>query len=234
MTETDIANIALGKIGGAGDQISGNAFLSSIDDTDKVSLWVNTQFPYVRQLVITDLAIAKCPFREATKFADLGAALVAASAPEMGQWQYAFNLPGDYLSMVRQFNENYMQDRHLPEHERKFEVVPNKNTDGLVLLTNDLTNVVDAGSSDSAYIEYSFDLTNTGIWSTALVDCVATRLAAEAAPIISKPDLRTPMLAEYDNFIVPQAQAFNRSQSNNNARKIHNYLGGRNTLLRQI
>lgn len=235
MTETEVANIALGKIGGAGDQIDGDAFIDDIDaGTDKVTNWIKLQFPVIRKLVITDLAIAGCPFQEASKFADLGAELSADDAPEFAQWEHVFNLPGDYLSMIMQFDEANVQQRYKPEFQRKFEVKPNKAADGHVLMTNDYTNVVSGGSANSAFIEYAFDLTNTGIWSISLIDCVSTRLAAEISPIVQKPEQRIPMLTEYDRFTALQAQAFNRTQSNNNARKIPDFRGGRNRTIRTI
>ncbi len=74
----DIANNAAGKIGGFGDQLNGEAFITAAllaADADKVSIWFNDKYPVIRKKVIEDFAALKCPFRETQKFADLGADL---------------------------------------------------------------------------------------------------------------------------------------------------------------
>ncbi len=75
MALVDIANNAGGKIGGFGDQISGEAFITAVllaANADKVSNWINIKYPVIRKKVIKDFAAMGCPFREALKFADLG------------------------------------------------------------------------------------------------------------------------------------------------------------------
>ena len=233
MTETDIANIALGKIGGAGDADSATAFIRSINGTDLVSTACKRFFPVCRRLVIAELAVLKTPFRETAKFKDLGTELD--TDVEIGQWQYAFNLPGDFLSMSMQFDESRMSERHNQNYQFRFDVVANAAQDGYILLTNDLSNYNDSAQQDSAFIEYAFDLKKTGAWSEGMVDCIATRLAAMLVPIVGKGiSVRSLMMQEYKLVAIPFAQSFSQAQSNNSARTITNFLGGRNTTLRGV
>jgi hypothetical protein len=71
-TELSIANNALGRIGGAGDQLNGEAFLEDLNGTDRVTTWINLKYPQIRKKVQKDFAAKKCPFVEGLKFADLG------------------------------------------------------------------------------------------------------------------------------------------------------------------
>ena len=233
MTETEIANIALGKIGGAGDQLAGNAFIRSINGTDIVSTACKRFFPHCRQLVISEMAALKTPFRETAKFKDLGTELD--TDVEIGQWEYAFNLPGDFLSMSMQFDESRMEERHTINYQYRFDVVANNNQDGYILLTNDLCNYNDDGEADSAFIEYAFDLKKTGAWSEGMIDCIATRLAAMLCPVVGRGiEIRRAMMQEYKLVAIPFAQSYSQAQSDNSARTIPDYLGGRNRTLRGI
>jgi hypothetical protein len=235
MTETEIANLALGLIGGAGDQLTGGGFLSSIDDDDRISTWCKANFAICRRRVISDLAARKTPFRETSKFADLGSALDSDDLPETGQWEYAFNLPSDCLAVVMQFDELYMKDRFQSVHQYNYEVITNKAESGKILLTDDLCNLDDDGAQTSAFIEYVFDQSNTGMWSEAFITCFITLFASLVAPVVGK-DIKVhqDMLYEYIQAAVPVAQSFNQSQFNNQTRITTNYLGGRNSTLRVV
>lgn len=233
MTESDIANLALGKIGGAGDADSATAFIGSINGTDKVSTACKRFLPVCRRLVIAELAVLKTPFRETAKFKDLGTELD--TDVETGQYVYVFNLPGDFLSMSMQFDETRMSERHNQNYQYRFDVVANAAQDGYLLLTNDLSNYNSTGQQDSAFIEYAFDLKKTGAWSEGMVDCIATRLAAMLVPIVGAGiSVRQLMMQEYKLVAIPFAQSFSQAQSNNSARTIPNFLGGRNSTLRGL
>ena len=232
-TETDVANIALGKIGGGGDSDNTSAFITSINGSDKVSQACKRFFPHCRQLVISEMAVLKTPFRETAKFKDLGSELDA--DVEVGQWEYAFNLPGDFLSMSMQFDESRMSERHNQNYQYRFDVVANNSQDGYILLTNDLCNYNDDGEADSAFIEYAFDLKKTGAWSEGMIDCIATRLAAMLCPIVGQGnEVRRAMMQEYKLVAIPFAQAYSQAQSNNSAYTVPNFLGGRNETLRGL
>jgi len=310
MALVDIVNNALGKIGGAGDQISGEAFITAAllaADADKVSIWVNDKYPVIRKKIIADFAVMKCPFREALKFADLGDDMkqddvkitsVVSSAgvvtvttatvhgrstgdtvfladiegtlvtslngttktitvvdttsftlddvtgtaswvhtassgivsycPEIGQWKYVFNLPSDYFCMVRHCDEAYTVVNGVRK-EYQFQTILNRDGDGFIMLTNDLTN----DDADGAYIEYCIDQDDTDLFSDAFTECIATLLAAELCPVIGRNlKIRQQLLVEYDRYTVPNAQAYNQSQFNNQARTVPDYSGGRSDVLR--
>ena len=225
VSETDIANLALGKIGGAGEENSGNAFISSIDDDDKISQWCKLNFPRVRRKVISDLAARKCPFRATVRFLDPGAALD--SYPEIGEWQYAFNLPGDCLEVTRQFYESAIRSRaaYGPViYENQWETIANSSGSGLVFLTDTLSNL----DGDGVFIEYVFDNANTGSFTESQIDCIATLLASEVCPMVGK-DIKTSndMMVKYIEVMIPNAQRANQRGFNNHAKVVPDYSGGR-------
>lgn len=228
MTETDIANRAAAKIGGFGDQATGSGIIASIDDPDKVSAWCKQLMPSCRRKAIIDLASSKAPFRETVKYADLGAALT--SYPEIGSWDYAFNLPGDCLSVVRQISQDFVPAIDI--YEYLFEQIVSTTGNSKILLTNDLTNT----DEDSAFIQYVIDQTNTNMFSEVLAECIATLLAAELCPILGK-DLKTrqQMLLEYKTVCVPDARKYNQSQMCLETQNTNeDYRGGRNETLESV
>jgi len=236
MTETDLANIALGKLGGAGDQLQGNAFISSIDDSDNVSTFCKFTLPRIRRRTIIDLATRDCPFRETVRFADLGAEIDSGDTPEIGQWQYAFNLPGNCLAVIRQFDENSIATRKHPTAYQtrsnvnyQWEMVANAEGNGQILLTNTLSNY----GGDSAFIAYAADITAVGAFSEQMIECIATLLAAELCPVVGRDlETRTAMMQEYYLKSIPDAQRVNQSGFNSTARTIQDLSGGRNKNLR--
>ena len=230
-TETDICNLSLGKLGGAGEALSGNAFIGDINKTDKVSAWCKLNFPRARRRVITDLAVRGCPFRSTVRFKDLGSELD--STPEIGEYQYAFNLPGDCLVVVMQLNENYIAARRASRGsqsntqiiEYNWEIVANSDGTGKILLTDALSNV----DGDSAFIEYVIDTTATGGFSEEMIDCIATLLASEVGPMVGYTDRETSdeMLAKYLTIAIPNAQRANQFGFNSRVRRIPDFSGGR-------
>ncbi len=231
-SETEICNLAGGKIGGYGDALNGNAFITSIDGSDIVSAWCKLNFPRVRRRSIKDLATEGCPFRSTIRFLDLGAAVASDDLPEIGEYLYAFNLTGVCLEVVKQFNENYIATRQSSKGlqsdvspvEYQWEVIANKSGSGKILLTNTLSNV--AGTS--AFIEYVIDTPNTGGFTEELIECIATLLASGVCAVLGK-DMETSaaLLAMYLNVAVPNAMAANQQGLNNTARPIPDYSGGR-------
>jgi len=230
-TETEICNIALGKLGGAGDVGGGNAFISSIDGSDKVSSWCKLVFPRVRRTVISDLATSKAPFRSTVRFKDLGAVISEANRPEIGNYTYAFNLPGDCLTVVSQFIEGSVVTRDQRAYSapggnvfNQWEVVANSSGTGKILLTDYLTNE----DEDSAFIEYVIDTPATGGFSEELINCIATMLASEVAPMVGRDmEASNTMMAKYEQVVLPKAKKANLAGFNNSARNVSNYRGGR-------
>jgi len=233
MTETDLANLALGKIGGAGEANNGNAFIASIADTDKVSSWCRFSLPRVRRKVIIELATAECPFRETIRFAGLGAALD--TTPEIGGYGYAFNVPGDCLEVVSQFDETNIAVRNHPTDYQtrtavkyQWETVANAEGNGKILLTNTLSNE----DGDSAFIEYVIDITNVGAFSEGMIDAIAYLLASELCPVIGLgEEVSTRMLGKYLEIAVPNAQKANQRGFDSTARTIPDLSGGRSKVL---
>lgn len=225
MTDTDIANLALSKVGGAGESETGTGFISDINSvTDKVAKRCYTLLPVCREDVIIKLAVLECPFRETLRYADLGAEIADADLPEIGQYAYAFNIPADCLALVGQIDEGYLASGK--KNHYRCEVVLNKAGNGKILLTNDLTNY----EGDSSFIEYVINQANTVVYSLPFIKCIATLLAAELCPLLSKTaDLRQRMILEYEQVSIPDAQAFNQSQFNLYSKTVDSYLGGRET-----
>jgi len=231
-TETKIYNLALGKLGGAGDSEIGTAFISDINGTDKVSAWGKLLFPRIRRTVIIDLATSDTPFRSTIRFGGLGSAVADDDLPEIGGWKYAFNLPGDCLAVVSQFSEGSIASRDQRAYSDpggnvyyQWESVANKAGSGKILLTDNLSNK----DGDSAFIEYVIDTPNTGGFSENMIDCIATLLASEAATIAGKDmEASQAMRALYENVVLPKAKKANVAGFNNSARTISNYRGGRN------
>ena len=227
VAETAIANLALGKVGGAGDAIDGNAFITDINGADKVSSWMKLAFPRVRRRVIVDCARLLTPFRSTIRFKDLGTELDADAVPEIGQYEHAFNLPGDCLQVVRQFDENQMAKRAMrgvSVAEVQWETVANSAGTGKILLTNFFTNL----DNTSAFIEYVIDTPKTGGFTEGMIDCIATLLAAEVTPVIGR-DLETrfAMRQEYIQLALPYAQAENQRGFNATVKAIPDFSGGR-------
>ena len=226
-TDTDIANIALAKGGGAGDQESGTGIIGSIDGSDRVSARCKLLLPVVRRRVFVDLFDLKAPFKESLRYADLGAENAAPG--EVGGWEYAFNVPKDSLGVFKQINEDFVTtqssitDRPI---EYRFDV---KWEDAVqILLTDTLSN----SDEDSAYIRYVFDQKNAGTYSEPLINCIATLLASELAPTIGLTDeKRQTLLAEYKTVCIPEAKKHNLAQYNSFSRTIQNYKGGRSESL---
>ena len=231
-TETEVCNLALGKLGGAGDALGGNAFITDIDDDDKVSSWCNLVFPRIRRRVITDLAVAVAPFRSTVRFASLSAELAAANLPETGNWEHAFNLPVDTLAVVCQFDEENISLRRqsnayttpITSMKYQWEMIANKDASGMIFLTDNLTDA----DQESAFIEYVIDTPNVLTWNEEMIDCVATLLASEVAPIIGR-DMESSqlMLAQYLSVALPKAKQINKRGFDNRSRGVPNFKGGR-------
>ena len=220
-TSVDLANLALGKVGGAGDQTGASGKITSLADTDQISVWCNTYLPICRQRVISELAAKGAPFPETLKYADLGAE-VTADLPDMGKWEYAFELPASWLVVTRQLNQSDSVSTDL-RSEYPFEIILNDDGDGYLFLTNDLSN----SDNDSAYIEYVFDQTTYAMYSPQLVNAIATILAAELCPMVGKNiEERRKHELEYKYTCIPDAIRANAKRLNG-TKVINDYLGGR-------
>jgi len=148
---------------------------------------------------------------------------IISKAPEMGAYQYAFTLPSDFYVLVRQTDEVYTVLEGV-QQEYQCKKILNRDGDGLILLTNDLTNE----GGDSAYIEYCIDQETFTLFSPAFEECIAMLLAVELCPILGRDlETRQKLLVEYKKITIPDAKRFNQSQLNNHSRIIPDYSGGR-------
>ena len=227
MTETEICNLALSKIGGAGDQQAGSGFIESIDDDNRVSRRCLFLFPVCRKMTLERLADNDAAPTEAKEFCDLGAE--SSTDLKMGGYEYVFNLDPDTIRVLRQIDE-------------EFATVPNNITDRIKtypfsvrfdgttqkFFTNDLTNE----DGDSAFIERCFDQPNTATWSMAFINAHATLLAAELCPIIGASAAeRRRLMAEFETLTLPNAFAHSGAQDDDYKREPADYSGGRNKTL---
>ena len=231
-SETDVCNLSLSKLGGAGDALNGNAFIGNIDDSNKVAAACKLHFPRARRRVIKDAATKKSPFRSTDRFADLGTEVASGSLPEKGEWEHAFNLPGDLLVVIDQFDEgsiairrqvaDYVSDSAPVVYQ--WEMIANSAGTGKLLLTNTLSNT----DQDSAFIEYAIDTPATGGWTEEMIECVATLLAHSVAPIVGR-DMESAAfeLKQYLNVSLPAALRANGADFNSSARGIRNFRGRR-------
>jgi hypothetical protein len=160
---------------------------------------------------------------------------IVSYCPEMGPWSYAFILPSDFFTIVRQCDELYTSDADYTVRQgvrKKYQCQPilNRDGDGHLLLSNDLSNA----NADGAYIEYCIDQTTFALFSDAFEECIATLLAAEMCPILGKNmKVRQDLLLEYDQYTVPAAKRAIQSQIDNSSKSVlPDYSGGRSAVLR--
>jgi hypothetical protein len=142
--------------------------------------------------------------------------------PEIGDYIYAFDLPSDCLVVVRQLDEAFSSTAKRQEY--RFDTMLNRAGDSKILVTNNLC----SSEGDSAFIEYCIDQETTTTFSLVLEECIICLFAAEICPIVGK-DLqtRTALMQEYLQLAIPNALAYNGSQSNNIAKRVLSYTHSR-------
>lgn len=236
-TETDICNLGLMDLGGAGDQNDGKAFIGNIDDNNDVARACKIAFPRIRRQVLIEFAADGAPFRNTIRFEDLGTEL--SSTPEIANYEHAFNLPGDCLEVVAQFDEDSIADRYQPSRYEppdsginfQFEVIANADGTGKILVTNTLSNT----ARTSAFIEYVIDTPKTDGFSEGLIDCIATKLASKVAPMVGRDmEAGAVMLERYERVVKPKAKKANQRGLNNSEKPVSGYDGGRTKQIRSI
>ena len=215
--DTDIANLALLEL-----SITVIKDITVDGDTEAKCRII---LPAARRTVIEQFASMETPFKETLKYADLGAEIAEADRPEMGTWRHAFTLPDDYFAIVGQYRQSECHWRHCDREKYAHDIILNKNGNGKVFLTNDLTNE----DHDSAYIEYCIDPTSPSMWSQNLKNCVVTLMCAALTPPLAetKGEKRRNFLLEYEVKVMPNAKTFNLSQEQKRIDRPMNYLGGR-------
>ncbi len=189
VTVTALCNYALSKVGG-GDEETGSYRISSINDgTDTANLCRSLQ-PVIRKEVLV-----RADWNEATKFEDLGAEV---SGIEKADWEFAFNLPSDYLGRAKQIDELYERSTR-PQFRFQYDkrIVQGR------LWTNHYSNE----DRDSAYISYTFNLIDPSKFSAGFYEAHAVKLAAEiSTPLLADNGARRfRLLQEYEDLVLPVA-----------------------------
>lgn len=192
---TDVCNRAFLKIGTAKEQTT----ITSIYDGSEGANLCLVLYPQVRNEVLQ-----RWPWNECREFADLGAEL---SGIEMADYEYVFNLPADCLAVVAQIDENNRTIIH--EHEIRRGML--------------FTDIYSNADGDSAYIEYIIKVVDTSKYSPALVEAIATKLAAELAPTI-KPSETLRLKQEYEMLVLPGATGLNQAEQFTDDKGSHSWL----------
>jgi len=184
---TEICNMALARIGGGDEEES----IVSIGQVSKTAAWCRRFYSHCR-----DYVLKRANFHEASSYGDLGAALTGSSIPEAAEWEYVFNLPSDYVAMMKQTSED--------DHEQAY----NYRISQGKLFTNDLTN----SDEDSAYIEYIARNVDASTYGPTLVEAIVVFLASKlAGPIAKNDQWGQSLLQEFETVALPNAKARNQA-----------------------
>ena len=203
-------------------EVADTVFLADIEGTLVTSLNGNT---YAIATVPTTTTFTLTGVTGTASWSHTEDSGIVSYVPEIGQWSYAFSLPSDFFVMVRHCDETYTS-REGVRREYQYRIILNKDGDGFILLTNDLTNA----NADGAYIEYCIDQTTFSLFKSAFTECIAILLAAELCPIIGRTlEIRQRLLVEYEQKTVPEAKRNNQSQKDNSAKFVSDFSGGRST-----
>lgn len=179
---TALANRMFLKLGGG----TTNIIIDDIDDaTNEDAVIAKTIYTQVRNEVL-----ARWPWKECREFADLGAEV---SGLNMADWDYAFELPANFISLIAQIDE--------ADSSIEFE----SEVRGAYLFTRDYSNV----GEDSAYIDYIKKITDTSEYSPQLFEAIATKWAAELAPKYN-PKEKDNLKREFEFLVLPNAKAANQ------------------------
>jgi hypothetical protein len=162
----------------------GDLSISALTDETKEARACRILYPLMR-----DELLYCHPWNFAMKRADISAALTTAPAfPE--DW-YAYTLPVDCLRVW----EFYGSDEEWTVEG------------GLFLTPQD----------EEIYIRYIWGVTETGRFNPAFVSCLATRLGAELANKLmgdAGKTIRTELLSELENILLPNARVLNAMEGN--------------------
>lgn len=148
---------------------------------------------------------------------------IVSYVPEIGPYAYAFNLPGDFFTAVRQTDETTATHRGT-KTEYQYRFILNKDGNGFLWLTNRKTNK----DGDSAYIEYCIDQETFTLFSPGFEEALAMLLAAELCPNLGRDEeVRQRLLGEYHALTIVESKRNNLSQYDTEAHVPTNYLGNR-------
>jgi len=198
ITKTDLCNLALLKLSGA-ETDTGSIMITSITGTTKLELICAKLYPFCRREVL-----ARAEWDFATMYRDLGDELSGDDLVEAAEWEYQFALPETevsetedyaYIKLIRQTSEK--------DHTEKYncEVLPNADSDGFVLCTNDCTNE----DGDSAFIKYIWDNDEPATYSPLFIEAFTTLLASKLAATIKTMKESQALKVQYESLDLSQA-----------------------------
>jgi hypothetical protein len=171
--------------------------------------------------VVDDTTFTFASTATGTHTADTG---IASLCPEMGSWQYAFNLPADFLEIVGQYDESSIPKRTNFKSQYQTQTILNAAGTGYLLLTNNVSNQ----NGDSAYIGYVIDSTTYSMWTLQLVKCAAYLLAELLCPVCGRDSKEAYWIRQqYEKEILPMAKRMNTAQINDHKPTTIDYTGGR-------
>lgn len=193
-TETTLCNYALAKMGGGLEE---SFKIDSISGDSDTEVLCELLYDQVRKEVL-----CRAWWSEAAKYAELGDEL---DDIDKADWEYAFNLPDDYLGRCKQINESYHRST-----KSKYQVEYDKEIAGGMLFTNHYSN----SDEDTAYIKYIYDLEDPSEFGPLLYEAVAIKLAAELCPAMlsDKGETKRRLLEEYEGLVLPLAEGMNAEQ----------------------
>jgi hypothetical protein len=168
-SKTDIVNIALGRLGA-------KRIMDVSDDTNKTARLANTFWDHTVREVLRSH-----PWNCAKTRVELGQ---LSTAPAF-EWDYQYQLPSDFLRMVR------LNGLLAWEPEDFYEI------EGNVLLTD----------QDAAKVQYIKHEEDTTKYDSLLVKAIACKLAAEMCVSLSEHEgLSASLMQEFETVIMPRAR----------------------------
>lgn len=184
---TALVNYALSKIGGTGAKSYKISDIGASNDTARLctALW-----PQIRKEVL-----CRNWWPEATKYAECEE---TEDNVEKADWEYAFDLPDDYLpnAPIIQIEQDIHRSNK-PEYSYQYE----KEIIGSYLLSNNYSN----SDGDAVYVKYVYDNDDASTYSPLLYEAIALKLAAEIAPVIlidGGQKRRYSLLQEFEDHIL--------------------------------
>ena len=218
--ETDEAH---GRI--TGDTV----FLAGIEGVDAVGTLISTlngSSPTIEVIDSTNFTLDDVAGVDLTWDHTSGTGIVS-YVPEIGAWEYAFSLPTDFFTMVRQTDESLATHGGV-KTEYQYRTILNRDGDGFLLLTNNLTDE----DGESAYIEYCIDQETFTLFSPGMEEAITMLLAAELCPNLGRDlETRQTLLAEYKQLTQIESKRNNQSQLDNQSHTPTNYRGGRSNTI---
>jgi hypothetical protein len=158
--------------------------------------------------------ISRGYFEECIKYADCAE---SSFSGEMADWDYVFDLPSDYLKLIRQCHENSLETEYRSE----------------VMQGYLFSNVYSNEDGDGAYIKYKWNNTDGSTFSQELVNCIKTKMAICMIPRLIKGEVgdkkRYYLQRDFENIIWPTNSGVSQSVQFNRDRFRHHWpiLAGR-------